>query len=120
MYIILIGNNKRISINFNLSFQDQNYFSEPEIESDYHHQHVHKSKVSVAFAQVPEWSVAGKWKFLSTTNLKDLKNENNCIKSRNVLYFNRNVCSIVIFVIDLSARERIKRFIFRVKAFDII
>ncbi|XP_026317024.1 coiled-coil domain-containing protein AGAP005037 isoform X4 [Hyposmocoma kahamanoa] len=24
---------------------DQNYFSEPEIESDYHHQHVHKSKV---------------------------------------------------------------------------
>ncbi|KAI5636994.1 actin interacting protein 3 domain-containing protein [Phthorimaea operculella] len=26
--------------------QDQSYFSEPEIDSEYHHQHVHKSKVS--------------------------------------------------------------------------
>ncbi|XP_028172132.1 coiled-coil domain-containing protein AGAP005037 isoform X1 [Ostrinia furnacalis] len=25
--------------------QDQNYFSEPEMDSEYHHQHVHKSKV---------------------------------------------------------------------------
>lgn len=29
--------------------QDQSYFSEPEFDSEYQHQHIHKSKVSVYF-----------------------------------------------------------------------
>lgn len=57
-----------MTFNLIISFQDQNYFSEPEIESDYHHQHVHKSKVSVVVAVD---SVAGKWKFLPITKSID-------------------------------------------------
>ncbi|CAB3258998.1 unnamed protein product [Arctia plantaginis] len=30
--------------------QDQSYFSEPEIDSEYHHQHVHKTKVSFSWS----------------------------------------------------------------------
>lgn len=61
-------NLKWISTHFYLSLQDQNYFSEPEIESDYHHQHVHKSKVSVAVTQFAVYGGAGKRKFLKNEN----------------------------------------------------
>lgn len=29
--------------------QDQSYFSEPEFDSEYQHQHIHKSKVTLDF-----------------------------------------------------------------------
>lgn len=31
-------------------FEDPSYFSEPEFDSEYQHQHIHKSKVSVLTA----------------------------------------------------------------------
>lgn len=30
-------------------FEDPSYFSEPEFDSEYQHQHIHKSKVSVLY-----------------------------------------------------------------------
>ncbi|XP_049769738.1 coiled-coil domain-containing protein CG32809-like isoform X2 [Schistocerca cancellata] len=34
--------------------QDQSYFSEPEFDSDYHHQHIHKSKVGTQQVSPPQ------------------------------------------------------------------
>lgn len=39
----------RIVHDFSLSFHLQSYFSEPEFDTEYQHQHVHKSKVSRFF-----------------------------------------------------------------------
>lgn len=42
--------------------QDQSYFSEPEFDSEYQHQHIHKSKVSQYFRLFNEFCVKSRKK----------------------------------------------------------
>ncbi|KAJ0183662.1 hypothetical protein K1T71_000085 [Dendrolimus kikuchii] len=53
------------------SWEDQSYFSEPEIDSEYHHQHVHKSKVSHSCSNLKvRWIYAFLFVVITTANVE--------------------------------------------------